>query len=92
MVKILTIQLSVQLMHSVQLQLGYQINDEDDTATGGTDYETEIYAISFMVNDNFSVLMVSTILKNQVLLLIKKLKYSSILFNGWYDFNLKIVK
>ena len=33
--------------------VGYQINDEDDTATGGTDYETEIYAISFMVNDNF---------------------------------------
>ena len=35
--------------------LGYQINDEDDSATGGTDYETEIYGISFMVNDNFSI-------------------------------------
>ena len=35
--------------------VGYQINDEDDSATGGTDYETEIYGISFMVNDNFSV-------------------------------------
>ena len=35
--------------------VGYQINDEDDSATGGTDYETEIYAISFMVNDNFSI-------------------------------------
>ena len=35
--------------------VGYQMNDEDDSATGGTDYETEIYAISFMVNDNFSI-------------------------------------
>ena len=35
--------------------VGYQINDEDDSATGGTDYETEIYGISFMVNDNFSI-------------------------------------
>ena len=35
--------------------VGYQINDEDDSATGGTDYETEIYAISFMVNENFSI-------------------------------------
>ena len=35
--------------------VGYQINDEDDSATGGTDYETEIYGISFMINDNFSV-------------------------------------
>jgi outer membrane protein OmpU len=36
-------------------KVGYQINDEDDSATGGTDYETEIYGISFMVNDNFSI-------------------------------------
>ena len=35
--------------------VGYQINDEDDSATGGTDYETEIYGISFMVNENFSI-------------------------------------
>jgi outer membrane protein OmpU len=35
--------------------VGYQINDEDDSATGGTDYETEIYGISFMVNENFSL-------------------------------------
>ena len=35
--------------------VGYQINDEDDSATGGTDYETEIFGISFMVNDNFSI-------------------------------------
>jgi outer membrane protein OmpU len=35
--------------------VGYQMNDEDDSATGGTDYETEIYAISFMVNENFSI-------------------------------------
>ena len=35
--------------------VGYQINDEDDSATGGTDYETEIYSISFMVNENFSI-------------------------------------
>ena len=35
--------------------VGYQINDEDDSATGGTDYETEIYAVSFMVNENFSI-------------------------------------
>ena len=35
--------------------VGYQVNDEDDSATGGTDYETEIYGISFMINDNFSV-------------------------------------
>jgi len=36
-------------------KIGYQINDEDDSASGGTDLETEIYAISFMVNDNFSI-------------------------------------
>jgi outer membrane protein OmpU len=36
-------------------KVGYQINDEDDSATGGTDYETEIYGISFMVNENFSL-------------------------------------
>jgi outer membrane protein OmpU len=36
-------------------KVGYQLNDEDDSASGGTDYETEIYAISFMVNDNFSI-------------------------------------
>ena len=35
--------------------VGYQVNDEDDSATGGTDYETEIYGISFMVNENFSL-------------------------------------
>ncbi|WP_440921977.1 hypothetical protein [Candidatus Pelagibacter sp.] len=35
--------------------IGYQINDEDDSATGGTDYETEIFGISFMVNENFSL-------------------------------------
>ena len=34
--------------------IGYQINDEDDSATGGTDYETEIYG-AFMVNDDFSI-------------------------------------
>ena len=34
---------------------GYQLNDEDDSASGGTDYETEIFGISFMVNDNFSI-------------------------------------
>jgi len=34
---------------------GYQINDEDDSAAAGSDYETEIYGISFMVNDNFSI-------------------------------------
>ena len=36
-------------------KIGYQINDEDDSASGGTDLETEIYAISFMVNDDFSI-------------------------------------
>ncbi len=35
--------------------VGYQINDEDDSATGGTDYETEIFGVSFMVNENFSI-------------------------------------
>ena len=35
--------------------VGYQLNDEDDSAAGGTDQETEIYAVSFMVNDNFSI-------------------------------------
>jgi outer membrane protein OmpU len=35
--------------------VGYQLNDEDDSAAGGTDLETEIYAISFMVNDDFSI-------------------------------------
>jgi outer membrane protein OmpU len=35
--------------------VGYQINDEDDSAASGTDYETEIYGISFMVNENFSI-------------------------------------
>ena len=35
--------------------VGYQLNDEDDTAAGGVDYETEIYGISFMVNDNLSL-------------------------------------
>jgi outer membrane protein OmpU len=35
--------------------VGYQLNDEDDSAAGGTDLETEIYGISFMINDNFSV-------------------------------------
>ena len=36
-------------------KIGYQINDEDDSAAGGTDLETEIYGVSFMVNDDFSV-------------------------------------
>ncbi len=36
-------------------KVGYQLNDEEDSAAGGTDLETEIYAISFMVNDNFSL-------------------------------------
>lgn len=36
-------------------QIGYQLNDEDDSASGGTDRETEIYAVSFMVNDNLSL-------------------------------------
>ena len=36
-------------------QIGYQINDEDDSAAAGTDYETEIYAVSFMINDNLSL-------------------------------------
>ena len=35
--------------------VGYQLNDEDDSATGGTDYETEIFGVSFMVNENFSI-------------------------------------
>jgi outer membrane protein OmpU len=35
--------------------VGYQLNDEDDSAAGGTDLETEIYGISFMINDDFSV-------------------------------------
>jgi len=35
--------------------VGYQFNDEDDTAAGGTDLETEIYGISFMINDSLSV-------------------------------------
>ena len=35
--------------------VGYQLNDEDDSAAGGNDYETEIYAISFMVNDSLSL-------------------------------------
>jgi outer membrane protein OmpU len=36
-------------------QIGYQLNDEDDSASGGTDRETEIYAVSFMVNENLSL-------------------------------------
>ena len=36
-------------------KIGYQINDEDDSAAGGTDLETEIFGVSFMVNDNFSI-------------------------------------
>ena len=35
--------------------VGYQLNDEDDSATGGVDLETEIYGISFMVNDSLSL-------------------------------------
>ena len=35
--------------------VGYQLNDQDDSAAGGTDLETEIFGISFMVNDNFSL-------------------------------------
>ena len=35
--------------------VGYQLNDEDDTAAGGTDMQTEIYGISFMVNDSLSI-------------------------------------
>ena len=36
-------------------KIGYQVNDEDDSAAGGTDLETEIYGISFMINDDFSI-------------------------------------
>ena len=36
-------------------KVGYQINDEDDSAASGTDRETEIFGISFMVNDNLSL-------------------------------------
>ena len=36
-------------------KVGYQINDEDDSAASGTDMETEIFGVSFMVNDNFSI-------------------------------------
>ena len=36
-------------------KIGYQINDEDDSAAGGTDAETQIYGVSFMVNDNLSL-------------------------------------
>jgi len=36
-------------------KIGYQLNDEDDSASGGTDYETEIYGVSFMINDNLSI-------------------------------------
>ena len=36
-------------------KFGYQINDEDDSAAAGTDMETEIFGISFMVNDNLSL-------------------------------------
>ena len=36
-------------------KIGYQMNDEDDSASGGSDRETEIYGVSFMVNDNFSL-------------------------------------
>ena len=36
-------------------KIGYQLNDEDDSAAGGTDLETEIYGVSFMVNDDFSI-------------------------------------
>jgi outer membrane protein OmpU len=35
--------------------VGYQLNDEDDSAAGGTDLETEIYGVSFMVNDSLSL-------------------------------------
>ncbi len=35
--------------------VGYQVNEEDDSAAGGTDYETTIYGVSFMVNENFSL-------------------------------------
>ena len=35
--------------------IGYQLNDEDDSAAGGTDRETEIYGVSFMVNDSLSI-------------------------------------
>ena len=36
-------------------KIGYQLNDEDDSAAGGSDRETEIYGVSFMVNENFSL-------------------------------------
>ena len=36
-------------------KIGYQLNDEDDSAAGGTDLETEIYGVSFMVNDSLSL-------------------------------------
>ena len=38
------------------VKVGYQINDEDDSATTSpVDQETEIYSIAFMVNDNLSI-------------------------------------
>ncbi len=36
-------------------KIGYQLNDEDDSASGGSDRETEIYGVSFMVNDSLSL-------------------------------------
>lgn len=39
------------------VKIGYQINDEDDTDStkSDTDMETEIYSISFLVNDSLSI-------------------------------------
>jgi len=38
------------------VKVGYQINDEDDSATTSpVDMETEIYSVAFMVNDNLSI-------------------------------------
>ena len=37
------------------VSVGYQINDEEDSDTSGTDYETEIYSVAFNVNENLSL-------------------------------------
>jgi len=36
-------------------QVGYQHNESDDSDAAGTDYETDMYGISFSVNENLSV-------------------------------------
>ena len=37
------------------VSVGYQINDEEDSDSSGTDYETEIYSVAFNVNENLSI-------------------------------------